>query len=227
MGILLIPNLLCAEPVTEIAPGAEVVATYPKVVARNDTERTFLAYRDRKMELYRSMVDKYGPNIKMEDSVFCTSILGMAAAKNDTAEIERLISLGADMAICDNRPIGMAIMQGRGEALKLLLEAGARVDQPNKFGKRPLEIALEQFPVFTNYDPQPGSSSRNFVEEYIAIVELLVKHGADTLQTTSKGLAYADFFNRQFDGMASIHPDYEKYKQDILRLIDQNKTEAH
>lgn len=216
-GLMLLSAPLYAETATE----TRIELYYPKVVPKNDAERAMLAFRDGKMELYRAMVDKYGPNIKVESDIFCSSILAMAIRKNDISEITRLISLGADTAICTNNPIGVAISQVRVEALKLLLAAGTPVDLPNNFGKRPLETALEIFPIFSNYDPQPKSSSRSLVEESIAIIALLVKHGAETSLKTKGGLSYADFFARQFAGKASsIHPDYEVYRREVLKLID-------
>ncbi len=222
LPLLLLPFSLCAEPEPEI----EVQLTYPQIVPKNDTERTMLAYRDGKMAVYRAMIDKYGPNIAIRNSVICTSILGMVVRHNDTAEIERLISLGADKTICNNEPIGDAISQRRIEALKTLLAADTPLDLPDEYGKRPLENALAAFPIVSNYNPQPGSSSRAFVEGSIAVISLLVKHGADTSLKTSDGLAYSDYFARKFDGKASIHPDYQQYKQEVLRLLGEQKGTA-
>ena len=103
-----------AEPVIEISQ--------PKVVPGNEIEKTFLFYRDDKLDEYREMMDRIGPNVKMENSVLCQSILGMVVRSNDTLELSRLIELGADVTICKNEPIRTAVIHSRLASLELFAD---------------------------------------------------------------------------------------------------------
>ena len=173
-----------------------------------------MAYRDDNMVLYNQMVKKYGPNIK-SDGFICICILAMAAKKNDVSEVQRLISLGGDVSICNNKPIFDAVIQNRFEATQALIKAGAAINVTDKFGQTPLEHALRWFPIFSNYNPK---NSKNNIETTIKIIQLLVDNGADVTLKTKKGLSYTEFFTQKFTNK-KLHPDYTNYKKRVLNII--------
>jgi ankyrin repeat protein len=191
--------------------------SYPKITPKNDAEKAMLSYRSEDQKVYRAMLKKYGPNIKTENSTICSSILGLATRHGDTKEVKHLLSLGAKVDICNNKPLMIAIGQNRLNALKFLIEAGAPIDKPNIFGERALESALKEFPIFSNYNPKSASTKQS-VEDSIGIIQLLVNKGADLSLKTKNGLSYSEYFNKQFANH-SYHPDYKKYQSKVLKIL--------
>ncbi len=201
-----------AEPAIEISR--------PKVVPGNEIEKTFLFYRDDKLDEYRAMMDRIGPDVKMENSVLCQSILGMVVRSNDTIELARLIELGADLTICINEPIRVAVIQSRLASLELLLNAGAPVDGKDKYGVRALETAIAEFPQYSNYNPATQGLNKGMVGLSFGIIELLIKQGADLSHKTRRGLSYKQLIEQEFSDLSRLHEDYVFFRQRLLEMIE-------
>lgn len=209
-----IDQVVGAQPTIEISQ--------PKVVPKDQIETTFMYYRDDKLEEYREMMDKIGPNVKMENSVLCQSILGMVVRTNDNLELSRLIELGVDVTICTNNPVRVAIIHSRLAPLELLLNAGAPVDGKDEYGVRPLETAIAEFPLYSNYNPATQGRNKGMVGSSFGIIELLIKQGADLSQETNKGLSYSQLIEQEFSNISRLHEDYAFFKQRLLEMVKVN-----
>lgn len=191
-----------------------VSISYPKIVPVNDLQRCMLAYRDGRLDEFWKYVEKYGPNIGNEYS----TILSNACSSNDSVTIKKLIYLGADIAAFDNRALYSAIMQSRVASVRLLLENGAPLEI-KRYNKTMLEIAIDGFSFFSNYDPQ-SVSAKNMIENELEIIQLLIKAGADLKVKTSNNLTYSEYVNKIWTEKKPLpHDDYIGFKKRMLEII--------
>jgi len=121
--------------------------------------------------------------------------LSDAAKKGDTAEVERLLSLGAEVNEPDGiaTPIHWAAMSGHDDTVRVLLEAGAGLNAPSDMLGSPLHAAARfdrvgaaRELIAKGADPDVRDRDgftplmRAVIENRVSMVEALISAGADT-----------------------------------------------
>ncbi|MDI1227883.1 MAG: ankyrin repeat domain-containing protein [bacterium] len=140
--------------------------------------------------------------------------LRKAAKRGDAVEITRLLDAGADInatgGFWGNTALGWAADQGHLHSVQLLLERGAKIDEPNSLGWSPLVNAI--------------------VSNHGAIVELLLEKGASvTVKDGSnrtpldnavnyKVKAMAELLNKHAAKQAAAREIQNRARDDKLRL---------
>lgn len=159
------------------------------------------------------------------------------AAKNGNTEvISYLLSAGASVEKTPNA-LGMAILYGRLEAVKLLIEHGIDINYADSFGNTPILDTAGCFEL-----PERENNDWKINPYYIDIIELLINSGADVFDENAEGnttLIYAAmlgnveavkiFYNlgvsidhQNKEGLTALDYAREREKTDTLTFLLEN-----
>ncbi|MEM6930890.1 MAG: ankyrin repeat domain-containing protein, partial [Myxococcota bacterium] len=108
--------------------------------------------------------------------------LALAAKDDDVQTIDRLLDAGAEVDHSEDGlpPLHWACWRGRGAAARRLVEQGADIHRRNTYGGDALSTALHGSANCFDVEGGPGTKlPEEAVDgDYVAIVELLIAHGA-------------------------------------------------
>lgn len=148
------------------------------------------------------------------------SPLVAAASEGHIEVVERLIKGGADVNFKDQdgtSAVMSAAARGHVKAVKLLIDAKARLNDQNKDGhtalmfayngKNQVETLWERYSQYTKESAEAGADDgetgpmlRDALDNHTAVVDLLIKSGADQSLKDKEGHAAKDFdFNPETD----------------------------
>lgn len=125
-------------------------------------------------------------------SVLDGALLAHAVQRHDVSVLKRLIIAGADVTSNDSGehgvpPLHWACWRGKFQAAKVLLEAGADLNQTNCYGGDALGTTMHGSANCFDQNGGPGMKLPEEVVqgEYVEIVEMLLKAGARLPKNTS------------------------------------------
>ncbi len=140
--------------------------------------------------------------------------LRKAAKRGDAVEMTRLLDAGADInatgGFWGNTALGWSADQGHLHCVRLLLERGAKIDEPNSLGWSPLVNAI--------------------VSNHVPIVELLLEKGASVTDKDASGRTpfdnavnyrmktMAELLNRHAAKQAAARETLSRAREDKLRF---------
>ncbi|MBN2270503.1 MAG: ankyrin repeat domain-containing protein [Sedimentisphaerales bacterium] len=127
-------------------------STGPRIVTFLEMKRTRLIFEDSDGVCYSIRAEAFlgiaeGDIPKRFQNPRATRLLHQTCERGDLAEIQRLISDGADINARSHEndggrvPLEDAIEYGQLEAVRLLLDQGAEVNVRNRYGGTPLKLA--------------------------------------------------------------------------------------
>lgn len=142
-----------------------------------------------------------------------------AAMRQDPAIAKYLIEKGADISLvspgCGHTPLILAVYGSNLEAAQLLLDRGADVNQPNRFGGRAIQVAIESFSVISNYD---DASHRPMNDREIAMIQLFLDRGANVKLRNADGLSLVGQVEKRLN-RPGLDRAYAERRTQLLALL--------
>ncbi|MCZ6690790.1 MAG: ankyrin repeat domain-containing protein [Planctomycetota bacterium] len=176
-------------------------------------------------------------NAKMK-GIITSSVLQLALMNGDVEIIQYLIEKGARPGSAELRS---ALIGLDSKSVQLMVDHGADVNAKNEYGQFPIQVAIEQFSIISNY----SESGKRINDEQIRMIEILLEKGARVDVKDKDGRSLTQVVREKFgdggerenvvdatEGAESvaaqeltesttrkIHPVYRERKEEILRLL--------
>ena len=159
-----------------------------------------------------------GADIDAVDNVLVTPALGSAITNGRVKVVRYLLDEGASVDPAGNNgPLRSALFLGSEEVVARLLAGCIDPNRPNKYKRLPLEVAINQFPIYSNYSG--SDDQRQDQEAYFKIIERLIAAGARVNAKPAEAKSYRELVSKRFD-REGLHADYRQAKEKIRRLLE-------
>jgi len=160
-----------------------------------------------------AMVDSPG-NGRMREQPLHVAVGGerLDIARFLIARRAKLNDAGGDTG---HTPLILAIMHGLKPLARLLVENGADTNFCDRFRRRTLEVAIDSFDVFSNYD-EAVHRARNDVQ--MDIIRLLLENMANIAVKNSKRQTYFEQIEKRFSA-PDLPPVYLERKTQMIEQL--------
>jgi ankyrin repeat protein len=103
----------------------------------------------------------------------------------------------------------------------MLINMGADVNKPG-YGKYPIQYAIENFPIISNYDYDPEQHNK-WADSFVGLIDLLLRKGAKKDVKTKDNQSLSDLVKNKFDvkyHSLKMEAFYRKKDRQISGLLE-------